>query len=343
MVDPALDPEIATKGYVKVELLGPGELEVLREGFAQLRPADGWAPEGTGLNRSTYHCTFLDEDTDYKRRASQLVHEVFGPALRRVIADHEILTSNFYVKPAGTGRFQIHQNWPTTQDLSLTTLTVWCPLHDVDELGGTLQVVPGSHKVVPDIAAPTDEPFFGDIEDELIAHHLVPMPLRAGEALIFDDGLIHWSPENQREEPRRAVQIEMVPCGVTPILYHLDRTGPEPRWELLAVDEEFFIEHSITEVIDRPGHLEAVGHAPYVNRKLSVDELVSLLGRGDEIRAHVYEHGTWPEPVAEPATVTLDVVPGPGPGPESGDLAAPEPEPPLAGPRRSRWARLLGR
>lgn len=294
--DPALDRELALNGYATVPLLDAQELEALQVGFRELRPADGFAPDGTGMNTSSYHCTFLDADTTYKQQANELIERVFGPALERMLADYRILTSNFYVKPSGTGRFQMHQNWPTITDLSRTTLTVWCPLHDVDKRSGTIHVVPGSHKIVPDTADATDEPFFRDFEDQLIADHLISVELKAGQGVVFDDSLIHWSPENQREEPRRAVQIELVPRDETAILHRLDRASAELRWELVAVDEQFYIDHSIGDAINPPDYLPVVGHSPYLNRKLTYEEFTSLLARGDEIRSHVYAHGTWPEP-----------------------------------------------
>lgn len=292
--DPGLEEELLDVGYVKVPMLDPDELAAFDHEWDQLRPDDGWAPDGeTGFNRSTYHCTFLDTNQDYKRQAQDLVRRVFQPKIDQVVVDYRILTSNLYVKPPGVGRFQIHQNWPTTEDLSITTLTVWCPMHDVGVENGTLRVVPGSHKIVPDVATPQEPPFFSTFEDELIEQYLVPIELRGGEALVFDDSLLHWSSENRSEQSRRAVQIETLPVEEQAVLYHLDRHGPEPQWELYAVDDDFFVDHSIDQVIGRPSTVRRIGLADYANRALDVEEFEALLGRGREIREQVYAGGGW--------------------------------------------------
>ncbi len=293
--DAELQEELLDVGYVKVSMLDADELAEFNREFDQLRPDDNWAPDGTGLNRSTYHCTFLDTNHEYKRQAQDLVRRVFQPKIDEVVVDYRILTSNLYVKQPGVGRFQIHQNWPTTEDLSITTLTVWCPMHDVDVSNGTLRVVPGSHKIVPDVATPQRPPFFAPFEDELIERYLIPIELRGGEALVFDDSLLHWSSENASDSPRRAVQIETVPAEEQAVLYHLDDLGPEPQWELYAVDDDFFVDCSIDQVIGRPTSVRRIGLADYVNRSLSVEEFDELLARGPETRRRVYSGLGWPD------------------------------------------------
>lgn len=294
--DVALQEELLEVGYVSVPLLGPDELASLCAEVDAMEPDDGFAPSGEGpFNYSTYHCTFLDTNAEYKRQANETIRRVLQPHIDRYVVDYRILTSNIYVKQPGTGRFQIHQNWPTLEDLSITTLTVWCPLQDCVEQNATLQMVAGSHKLTPDVATPSEPPFFSSFETELIEKHLVPVEVKAGEALIFDDSLLHWSPENRSSLPRRAIQIETVPVESTPVLYHLDAEDPERRWELFEVDFDFFVEQSIGQVIGRPTELVSIGHRPNHNRQITEVEFVDLLERGADIRRHVYDTGEWPE------------------------------------------------
>ncbi len=295
LYDPELEDELLDTGFVRVPMLEGLELTEAVAAFDELRPDDQFEPDGTGLNRSTYHCTFLDTNLDYKRATQELIARVFQPKLDALVVDYRILTGNFYVKMPGKGRFQIHQNWPTTEDLSVTTLTVWIPLHDTDESNGTLRVVPGSHKILPDVATPQLPPFFAGFEDELIADHLVPICLKAGEALVFDDSLVHWSSKNHSDQPRRAVQIETVPAEIQPVLYYLDEAANPPTWDLYEVDGRFFVDHSIDQVIGRPSTLRRVGVAPCVNRELTLDEFTHLLRRGPEIRRSVYAGDGWPQ------------------------------------------------
>lgn len=293
--DLGLQEQLLDIGYVRVPLLDDDELAGFAAEVDEMRPDDGFAPLGDGFyNRSTYHCTFLDTNTAYKRQANEAIRRVFQPAIDRYVVDYRILTSNIYVKPPGRGRFQIHQNWPTLEDLSVTTLTVWCPLQDTTAANGTLHIVPGSHKLTPDVATPSEPPFFSSFETELVEQYLEPIDVKAGEALIFDDSLIHWSPENLSDAPRRAVQIETVPAESQPVLFHQHRSGGVVEWELFEVGFDFFVDRSIAEVIGRPTTLQTLGRRPNANRPMTVDEFDSLLEHGDEIREQVYATGTWP-------------------------------------------------
>ncbi|MCB0962446.1 MAG: phytanoyl-CoA dioxygenase family protein, partial [Acidimicrobiales bacterium] len=292
--DHALQEELLEVGYVSVPLLDPDELAAFRAEVEAMEPDDGFAPTGEGpFNYSTYHCTFLDTNAAYKRQANEAIRRVFQPHIDRYVVDYRILTSNLYVKPPGRGRFQIHQNWPTLEDLSITTLTVWCPLQHCTAENATLHMVPGSHKLTPDVATPAEPPFFSSFEDELVEQYLVPVEVEAGHALIFDDSLVHWSPDNQGDAPRWAVQIETLPVEAEPVLYHLDTTGSEARWELFSVDFDFYVDRSIAEVIGRPTELTSLGHRPNRNRQMTVEDFAGLLAEGPTIRQEVYRTGSW--------------------------------------------------
>jgi hypothetical protein len=174
--------------------------------------------------------------------------------------------------------------------LEETSVTVWCPLVDTDEENGTLQVVPGSHKIVPDVANIRCEPFFRPVEEALLARYLEPICLAAGEALIFDDSLIHYSSENRSAAPRVAVQLETVPAEATTVLYYLDPTAPE-RFELFRVEPEFFTEHGVTALRERPASLPSLGFVANPNRLLDEAELVERLRCGPERRRRIYGEG----------------------------------------------------
>src|SRR5947209_20077215 len=144
--DPAQQQELRRKGFAMVPFLSAAEVKHILDELQYLRPDDNFAPDGKGATKSTYHCSFLDTNLAYKRSASELIRRVFSPRVAQYLVGYEILNSNFYVKPPGTGRFQIHQNWPAI-NINDTSVTIWCPLLDTDESNGTIQVVEGSHKI----------------------------------------------------------------------------------------------------------------------------------------------------------------------------------------------------
>jgi hypothetical protein len=272
------------KGFVKKQLLSGPELEYLSKALPELTPNDKFDPTvnpTNDFNLSSYHCTFLDDNITYKRAVDDLIRNVFSGLIHQHLDNYSILTSNFYVKPPGKGLFQIHQNWPTLQNLDLTTVTIWVPLHDTDASNGTLHVVEGSHKMVGDIAAVGAVPYFSNIEDLLIAEYLKPIPLKAGECLIFCDSLIHWSPQNNSDQPRIAIQIEAIPTEEQAVLYYFNPERPEV-FEVFEVNSSFFIENSIEAVINRPTGLKSLGTIKNNNRILDHAEFKEKLTAGSE-------------------------------------------------------------
>ncbi len=282
--DETLQESFIQTGYARMPMVDAAEVAEMLEGVRTLRPADRFAPAG---NAHSYHCSFLDRNVEYKRQAFHLIQKAFEPHIRSVLSGYKILNSNFYVKPPGTGEFVIHQNWPAIADLNDTTVTVWCPLVDVVETNGALQVVEGSHKLLPHVEGPNCPAYFHDFRAELIRRYLKPIPMSAGEALIFDDGLIHWSANNDSKIARFAIQILCVPADAQPVYFFFDPKRPE-RFELIAVDSEFFITADISDLTKRQPHWRSLGFVDNRNRSLTEREFASLLAKGAHIRQEIY-------------------------------------------------------
>ena len=278
-----LQSEFSEKGIVKVPMLSAEQVAHLLREIGHLRPADNFDPGSIGKNIVTYHCSFLDENVDYKRRAYDLIREFFEPHIQKFLPEYRVLNCNFYVKPPGTGRFTVHQNWPMLP-LDETSVTIWCPLVDTEESNGALQVVEGSHKIVPHIEGPGVAPYFAGWEEDLIEKYLRPIPMRSGEAVIFDDSLLHWSAQNDSDTARIAIQILCVPSKSTPCYFHLPSGASQKKFEMLEVDSDFFIERSVGDMMNGPQDLKRRGFYPNRNRALTLAEFDEKLRNGAQIR-----------------------------------------------------------
>ena len=81
-------------------------------------------------------------------------------------------------------------------------LTVWITLDDCDEANGCLWVIPGSHKrgLIP------HHPVHGLMAAE-VGEEGIPLPMRAGDAVIFGSLLLHRSLPNRTAKPRVAMYV----------------------------------------------------------------------------------------------------------------------------------------
>lgn len=66
-----LQAQLQDVGYVKMPLLAAQEANAILDFIKTLRPDDEFNPNGNQHgNPSTYHCSFLDTNIEYKRKVS---------------------------------------------------------------------------------------------------------------------------------------------------------------------------------------------------------------------------------------------------------------------------------
>jgi hypothetical protein len=82
---------------------------------------------------------------------------------------------------------------------------------------------------------------FSGIEDELIERHLTPVEVRAGDAVILDDALVHYSPPNETDADRLAIQFVMVPREADSLFFQqVDADGDLLEVDVWRVEPPFF-------------------------------------------------------------------------------------------------------
>lgn len=330
--------ELEERGFTIIRILTEAEAAQALERVRALRPSDGFMP-GAG-SPAQYHCTFLDPDRDYRRGVDDLNRSLFEERACALLDDFWMLTSNLYVKLPGTGRFEIHQNWPVTDDIRDTTLTLWCPFVDAGPDNGCIQVVPGSHKIVPDIFTVGAPKYFERCYAELIERWLEPVPLSAGECILFDDSLLHWSEANLSDAPRWSAQLVLMPKEKTPVVYHYDSSHLPPQFELYEVGPDFFIDYEVGQLIERPTGLRLVGTVPESNLDLDEAAFADLMAAGPETRSLVYAGAPLEVAFAEPVARAAQPMGGDEAPtlPDFGSPPTPEPTAAASAPaRRRRW------
>jgi hypothetical protein len=285
--DEAAQQAFERVGHMKMPLLSSAELAEIRALIGGLRPDDGFAPDPSAQDR-TYHCSFLDSNRAYRRETFDVLSEILEPHVERLLAGFEIVQCNFYVKPPHQGYFLAHQNWPALADPADTSVSIWFPLIDVTTANGTIGLVSGSHKILPDhVAGPRGAPYFAPFRDRIF-DYMEMMSLRAGEALVFDDSIVHGSDRNDSDEVRIAIQAICVPAGATPV-YLLDRGGK--RFDVIHAPRDFWLETDIADLSTRQKEWKCLGSLPNRNRLIDEAEFAALLAQGDTIRRRLGEPG----------------------------------------------------
>lgn len=267
LVDTALEAALVRDGFVLVPFLDDDEVSALRAEHERLHPPGaGFEPD------------YFRDDPAFKRQVDAVVRPAVAPRLDRWFDRCAPFMTSFLMKwPDEHSALGLHRDWSYVDERRFRTVVVWVALDDTsDALGnGPLRVVRGSHTVVPRFRGTFTEDPFGEHRDLILRHCLSEVPVRAGEAVIMDNRLVHASFPNRSGRPRLAVATAVRPEEAR--LLHPFQHGD--RIDLHEVDEDFFIEHS-------PPTLKEAGPPPYpvVERvaaptdRLAEDELLAAAG-----------------------------------------------------------------
>lgn len=287
LFDEKAQKEFLQKGYVKVPFLSGSEVALLLELLEQLHPNNSFDIQTDEDSKLGFYYSVMDADIEYKRKATENIQKVFAPHVDRLFDGYKILTSSFFVKPPQGGFLDAHQHFPITTNINDISVIIWCPLVDVDESNGTLQVVEGSHKIVPGVLAFGYPPFFTDYF-ETIRKCSKPISLKAGEALIFDNNLIHWSTENTTAKYRFTAQVLALPAEKQPVFYYFDKNLPD-KFEVFEINKEFFIKQILLELFEkRPENLNSLGFIKNENQTISEENFIEMLKQGSEILPEIH-------------------------------------------------------
>jgi ectoine hydroxylase-related dioxygenase (phytanoyl-CoA dioxygenase family) len=241
--DPELQREFDRAGYVVVDLLDAPSLERLRSTYFRARDSStGVNPPGA-YNDAYAEFSVIHSRPDFRREAFDVINEVTRPCADRLLVDYRPLVANFVNKPPGTGVVPAHQNWAVVDERRYQSVSVWIALSDCGVEDGAMWMAPGSHRRLRGPRGMWGLAAFVGIDPEDIESVLTPVPVRAGQAVLLDDAVVHYSPPNRGAEDRLAVQFVMVPSEAEAVFS--TQVGGDERHldvEVRVVEPAFFFD-----------------------------------------------------------------------------------------------------
>ncbi|GIV34457.1 MAG: hypothetical protein KatS3mg031_1992 [Chitinophagales bacterium] len=235
--DSSINQAIEKNGFAVIPFIDSRIAEELKRFYASLPAAQG----ATGT-----HVTMFNPSSDYRRKVHEKISELCGSRATQLTHGYRVLYTNFMIKePGPEGNFPVHQDWTYVDEKQYTSIAFWIPLHDVDARNGALHVVRGSHHFLTALRGPYVHEPFQHLSDVIKNHFSEPVNLKAGEALVWDHRLIHFSLPNLTSQPRLAFTLIMVPQQA-PVCHCYGL--PESQGtliELYEVDTEFYMHYTI--------------------------------------------------------------------------------------------------
>jgi hypothetical protein len=241
-----LENEFNYKGYVKVPFLNAEEVDYLKKMFFDTLHLSGGAKTSCDVDfetesNITYDFTFIDKNTEYKKQLYDIITSVFTKKAGYYLNNYRPIIANYIRKQQGGGEVPMHQNWAFVDEEKYTSVSIWVPLVDSNEENGTLQMVDGSHKKFGKLRGPMIPWELEKVKEKIIQHHLTAMNVKAGEGVILDDSIVHYSSINKTPGLRLAIQLIMVPAESVTQHYHLDRSTDKNKVHVLETDLDFYM------------------------------------------------------------------------------------------------------
>jgi hypothetical protein len=207
-------------GFAIVALLDPDELARIRR---DVRDLGFGADDGTGfpVPRSRMRISISQGDAETSARIFDALAPLLREATCRILREYALLRIGIFDKLPRGAAIEPHQHATIVDESKYRSLTMWVPLGDTTVEMGTLHVVPASHDLTHDLRPKNHvRDRFARVSRKVVARHSTPVALGAGEAVVFDDRLIHWSPPNRSSRIRTALQLELVPEEAELVMYY---------------------------------------------------------------------------------------------------------------------------
>lgn len=180
-------------GYLALPFFNKAEIEELTELYGRLHPED---------EKGFFPSTF-SRDKNYRQLADTEIRRVCERSIAEYCKDVKVVCGAFIVKnPGPDSGMCVHQDMSLIDESKYTGINIWVPLCDLTIQNGAIFVLPGSHRLFPTYRGSSIPEFFSNLKEEELLDFMQPLLLKAGEAVFFDQSILHFSPPNYSDKLR---------------------------------------------------------------------------------------------------------------------------------------------
>lgn len=231
-------------GYVIVTLLSSEEIKKMLSFYNQNQP----------VYRNAF-TSFATDNYDYRKQVDTEIKSVLSPAFAELFIRHQPFWGNIFTKTPGSFAIPLHADFQYVEEPENISVNVWSPLVDITLDNGPLGVIRGSHRVVHSMRGTNVTNHYRQHAQEMQDKFGDLLLLKAGEAIIYDHRLLHFSGANNSATNRIAITLVGTPIGKQIIHYYAadENSTTIYKYHINSVDD--FLK---TKFLQKPGHLVPV-------------------------------------------------------------------------------------
>ncbi|MGB3653517.1 MAG: tetratricopeptide repeat protein [Rivularia sp. (in: cyanobacteria)] len=272
---PEMQRQLESEGYVVLDnFLSEAELQELRD-FDRAHPL----PED--MASSDPAITIQTSDFSYRKKLSHKFKAITTPKLAKIIPDYRVLFCPWFRKKSkhDNNLINLHQDPYFTDESRYLSLGIWCPLNDVDFESSCLYAVKGSHTLNLQKRAFhtfTCLPYKQKELSYIRENYLTPIPLKAGQALLFDKRLFHGSPSNTSNIDRVAATCFILIPNDAPLYFCYRESQQADNIEIYEVPDEFYNRYILGDKPDGNG-VKLIGTEDYTYDPITPEIIAEVL------------------------------------------------------------------
>lgn len=228
-----LNQTLEEEGYAIVPFLLNEEIAELQKCFFEHHPN---LPDGM-------YASSHSPNLDLRQKMNEAIQQNCARAIKQTFVNCTPLGATFMVKNKGAnGSLKPHQDWSIVDENRFNSYNIWLPLVDVNEANGTLLILPQSHSFIENIRGLNIPSSFEQVEKE-VWKYLIPLNVKAGNAVVYDHRLLHASGINQTNQTRLTIVYGIVPENAEMRYYF----GNKNKIEVYGCSPEFYFSQDINQ------------------------------------------------------------------------------------------------
>lgn len=254
-------------GHVVMPLLNTEQIAKMQQVFEEhFNPAE--LPQ--------VYDTIATEKTDTIEVVNDAINKVCADLLEKVALNYRIAGSIFIMKKSGDDSYKgVHLDASMTME-GYNNLGIWIPLCDVDEQVGRLCLLNNSHRFMPPYNTPSMPCPYSQVE-HIVEPHLTCFDMKAGEALFFNNSMLHCTQKNTSGKTRVSVIIKLIDANAPMVTaYYNPQEIAGKQVKLYQHDYDFFIKGKFRQP-EPPASSKFLGYVADLPKTFTKEEVTSLI------------------------------------------------------------------
>jgi hypothetical protein len=215
------------------------------------------------------------------------IKSIFVPELEKILLNFKSLSGCFHIKEPGPGSATgIHQDPTFVDESKYCSANVWVALQDIDKENGNLFFVSGSNHVSSSLRTTPESPCYYESFYELLPEMAIHVPLKRGEAVIFNNATIHGATENLTDTIRLASTLLVCSYEAQWLLYYKEKIPVDDQIEEYCLDLDAFVAMPKD---GRPYSKALRKMFPYKFDKITKEDFLERIGNGRRQKKNYFE------------------------------------------------------